>query len=113
MKEAWVPHSRRSFPGSPPTGLRRWGGVVSRFEWETTNLNYRAIMALQLAEKLTPSRALCQGTTSEHAEKLDSVKGTGFSPCISPAKSMRALAPEGSLSGAYSANPLTSLSFCR
>ncbi len=42
---------------------------------------------------------LCQGMTVQAAEKLDSVKGTGFSPYISPAKSMRALAPEGRFSG--------------
>ena len=33
------------------------------------------------------------------AEKLSPVKGTGFSPYINPAKSARALAPEGCFSG--------------
>ena len=39
--------------------------------------------------------------TSQAAEKLISVKGTGFSPYINPAKSTRALAPRGMLFGLF------------
>jgi hypothetical protein len=41
---------------------------------------------------------MCQGTTSQVAEKLIALKGHGFSRAVSGVESTRALAPEGRFS---------------
>ncbi|MGD0831517.1 MAG: hemolysin family protein [Terracidiphilus sp.] len=50
------------------------------------------------AEKLNRSQAFYQGTTSQAAEKPDSMKGTGFSPYMNQFNSKGALGPEGTSS---------------
>jgi lipid-A-disaccharide synthase len=48
-----------------------------------------------LAEMLKSARMLAAHSAEQAAEEHIAVKGTGFSPYINPAKSTRALAPEG------------------
>jgi lipid-A-disaccharide synthase len=48
-----------------------------------------------LPEMLRAARMLAAHSTEQAAEEHIAVKGTGFSPYINPAKSTRALAPEG------------------
>jgi serine/threonine protein kinase len=95
-------HPERSVPGSPATGLRRWGGGAESKDLRLHSADEPAALYQGTTGRSGLHPRLPQ-TQQNEARALAPAKygntegGGGFNPRIKPTELTRALAPEGSL----------------
>ena len=95
-------HPERSVPGSPATGLRRWGGGAESKDLRLHSADEPAALYQGTTGRSGLQPRLPQ-TQQNEARALAPAKygntegGGGFNPRIKPTELTRALAPEGSL----------------